>query len=119
MVGLSNLRGSHLSIVLVWFIHTVLQIYFHSFKIILQNWYLPIYYFSLMYMCKMWNTLNCVEVKKELDQMSLFKDILDNSEESIIIVSKYKYLEYVNNRFLLKFKTNIVKCATDRIMQLR
>ena len=48
--------------------------------------------------------------------MSLFKDILDNSEESIIIVSKYKYLEYVNNRFLLKFKTNIVKCATDRIM---
>ena len=48
--------------------------------------------------------------------MSLFKDILDNSEESIMIVSKYKFLEYVNNRFLLKFKTNIVKCATDRII---
>lgn len=51
--------------------------------------------------------------------MSLFKDILDNSEESIIIVSKDNNLEYVNNRFLLKFKTNIVKCATDFIIQMR
>ena len=84
-----------------------------------KYWYFPIYYVSLVYICNKWNCIKTVEVKKELDKMSLFKDILDNSEESIMIVSKYKYLEYVNNRFLLKFKTNIVKCATDRIMQLR
>ena len=87
LIGLSNLRGSHISILLVWFIQTVIQIYMHSSRVLLQYWYLPIYYFSLMYMCKMWNALNCVEVKKELDQMSLFKDILDNSEESVIIVN--------------------------------
>jgi nitrogen-specific signal transduction histidine kinase len=50
--------------------------------------------------------------------MSLFKDILDNSEESVIIVNKNNYLEYVNYRFLQRFHVNIVNCVTDRMHKL-
>ena len=60
---------------------------------------------------------NCSEVKKEVDNLTMFKDILDNTEESSIIISNNN-LEYANNRFLMKFKMNIHKCATDRMMEL-
>ena len=61
---------------------------------------------------------NSQRILKEVDQILMFKGILDNGEESSIILSGGK-LEYANDKFLTKFKMNILKCATDRMIQIK
>jgi hypothetical protein len=111
------MRGSVLILLLMQSTLLVVTVLTQDWKELVQYWYMPLYYMLSIYICSKWNILSFSEFKKELDNMALFKDILDNSEESSIILSEDKKLEYVNNRFLMKFKMTLIKCVTDRIQE--
>jgi hypothetical protein len=115
LLAFYNLRGSVVSLFIFWILQLVFLFLKDEWSIISQYWYIPLYHLSLLYIGIQWNTINFQQVKEETDNMGLYKSILDNHEESTIIVSNNN-LQYVNVRFLMKFKMTIIKCVTDRII---
>ena len=72
----------------MWLIQIVFSFQKQGWSEIGENyWFVPFYYMALVFITRQWNILNCDKIKKEIYEMSLFKDILDNSEESVIIVN--------------------------------
>ena len=49
-----------------------------------------------------------------INEINVFKNIIEDLNEGVIMVSGKNKIEYVNNKFLIEFKSEIMKLYEDK-----